>query len=88
MGYIIALTIALLSSNSLSQAQSTLLESVKRNPKEAIALCSKFKALNAKGISASSKESILSISRKRNLSSIDAEIISMYVRGLHCPDVV
>ena len=71
----------------VTYAQSNLLESVKRNPAEAIALCSKFKSLNAQGVSASSKESIKEISQKRNLNEIEAEILSMYVRGLHCPDV-
>ena len=37
-------------------AQSTLLENVKRNPSEAIALCNEFKELNKKGISAVLKE--------------------------------
>ena len=40
------------------KAQSTLLENVKQNPNEAIALCKKFKRLNDQGISASSKETI------------------------------
>ena len=68
-------------------AQSNLFESVKKNPQEALALCNQFRALNSKGISASSKESIQDISRKRNLSVMDAEILSTYVRGLHCPEV-
>ena len=79
---------AALPSNYIAHARSTLLENVKRNPADAISLCSEFKELNSKGISASSKESIMAISQKRNLSKIDAEILSMYVRGLHCPDVV
>ena len=68
-------------------AQSTLLENVKRNPKEAKALCSQFRNLNAKGISAGSKATIDQISRQRNLSATDAEILSIYVIGLYCPDV-
>tara|TARA_Y100001968_G_scaffold187355_1_gene171748 strand:- start:16368 stop:16643 length:276 start_codon:yes stop_codon:yes gene_type:complete len=71
-----------------TNAQSNLLESVKRNPQEAIAICSRFRELNSKGISASSKESIKEISQKRNLNETDSEILSMYIRGLHCPDVV
>ena len=35
-------------------AQSNLLESVKKNPKNAIEICNKFKELNKRGISASS----------------------------------
>ena len=68
-------------------AQSTLLETVKRNPKEAISLCKRFRDLNAEGISASSKTAIREIATKKNLREIDAEILSMYVIGLNCPDV-
>jgi len=68
-------------------AQSSLLENVKRNPKEAQALCKQFRGLNSKGISSSSQEAIGQISRQRNLSITDAEILSIYVIGLHCPDV-
>ena len=69
------------------QAQSTLLESVKSNQQEAIALCREFRELNKKGISASSNIAISDIARKRNISQIDAEILSTYVIGLNCPDV-
>ena len=68
-------------------AQSSLLESVKRNPKEAISLCKRFRALNAQGISANSEKALQEISSKKNLNRIDSEILSMYVIGLHCPDV-
>jgi len=68
-------------------AQSSLLENVKRNPKEAQALCNQFRSLNTKGISSSSQEAIDKISRQRKLSVTDAEILSIYVIGLHCPDV-
>ena len=88
MNYITTLIILFLGSTSLAYSQSNLLESVKRNPEEALALCSSFRELNEKGISASSEQSIKAISKKRNLNKIDAEILSMYVRGLHCPDVV
>ena len=70
-----------------AKAQSTLLESVKRNPEEARTLCRKFKALNDKGVSASSTEAINQVAKQRNLSPIDAEILSTYVIGLNCPDV-
>ena len=78
---------AILSVASPSSAQSTLLESVKRNPKEAKALCRQFKALNAKGKSALSGKSIGRLADQRNLSTTDAEILATYVIGLHCPDV-
>ena len=69
------------------RAQSSLLETVKQNPKESIALCNRFKVLNSEGISASSKIAIQEIAAKRNLRYVDAEILSMYVIGLNCPDV-
>tara|TARA_Y100001968_G_C19427202_1_gene755026 strand:- start:2418 stop:2684 length:267 start_codon:yes stop_codon:yes gene_type:complete len=87
MRYIIPILISMLGSSTIVQAQSSLLDNVKRNPSEALALCSTFKSLNSKGISASSGTSINSIAQKRNLKKIDAEILSTYVRGLHCPDV-
>ena len=68
-------------------SQSTLLESVKNNRKEAVALCSEFKSMNKQGISASSDIAITEIARDRNISKIDAEILSTYVIGLNCPDV-
>ena len=88
MKYIIMLILATFGLSETVLGQSSLLQSVKQNPSEALALCSQFKDLNSKGISASSKESIQEISNKKNLSQVDAEILSMYVRGLHCPDVL
>ena len=78
---------AVLSVTAPSAAQSTLLESVKRNPGEAKALCKQFKALNAKGESALSGQAIGQLASERNLSTTDAEILATYVIGLHCPDV-
>ena len=66
-------------------AQSTLLEEVKRNPDEAKSICQSFSELNKKNISASSQQSIQDISNKKKISEGDAEILSMYVRGLYCP---
>ena len=68
-------------------ARSSLLEGVKKNPEEATTLCKKFKSMNSKGISVTSDESIKEISEKRNLSLVDAEILTMYVIGLNCPNV-
>ena len=70
------------------QAQSNLLESVKKNPKNAIEMCNKFKDLNKRGISASSDEAINYVSKKNKLSPVNAEILSIYVIGLHCPNVI
>ncbi len=69
------------------RAHSSLLEGVKRNPEEAQSLCKQFRELNEKGISASSEQAIAEISIQKNLSMIEAEILSMYVIGLNCPDV-
>ena len=69
-------------------SQSNLLESVKKNPANAIKMCNKFKELNSKGISASSDKAIEFVSKKNNLNPINAEIFSIYVIGLHCPQVI
>ena len=71
----------------LCLAESSLLESVKRNPEEAITLCNQFRDLNKQGISAGSTEAIKKVSSQRNLTDTDAEILSIYVIGLNCPDV-
>ena len=69
-------------------AQSNLLESVKKNPKNAIEICNKFKELNTRGISASSDEAVNYVLKKNNLSPVNAEILSIYVIGIHCPNVI
>ena len=73
--------------SSAVAAQSSLLESVKRNPNEARALCRQFKQLNAQGVSATSTTAIAALASRRNLTSQDAEILATYVIGLHCTDV-
>ena len=77
-------------SNSLYPAlsQSNLLESVKKNPGNAINLCNKFREFNAKGISASSDKAIEYVSNKKKLTPVNAEIFSIYVIGLHCPEII
>ena len=77
-------------SNSLYPAlsQSNLLESVKKNPGNAINLCNKFREFNSKGISASSDKPIEYVSNKKKLTPVNAEIFSIYVIGLHCPDII
>ena len=72
--------------NQKAMAQSTLLEDVKRNPDEAKSICENFRELNKKNISAASQKSIQKISNQKNISEVDAEILSMYVRGLYCPE--
>ncbi len=77
-------------SNSLYPvfSQSNLLESVKKNPEEAINICNKFRDFNSKGISASSDKALEYISKKNKLTPVNAEIFSIYVIGLHCPDII
>tara|TARA_B100000212_G_C27017081_1_gene381546 strand:+ start:112 stop:381 length:270 start_codon:yes stop_codon:yes gene_type:complete len=69
-------------------AQSNLLESVKKNPKNAIEICNKFKEFNKRGISASSDEAVNYVLKKNKLSPVNAEILSIYVIGIHCPNVI
>ena len=69
-------------------SQTNLLESVKKNPKNAIEICNKFKELNKKGISASSDQAVNYVSKKNKLTPVNAEILSIYVIGIHCPNVI
>lgn len=68
-------------------SQSNLLQNVKNNPKEAIELCEKFQEFNSAGISANSDEVIQYVSEKNNISLVNAEILSIYVIGLHCQSI-
>ena len=70
-----------------ASAASALLESVKQNPELAKRLCGQFKALNADGKPATSRESIARVAESQGLSLMDAEVLTTYVIGLHCPDV-
>ena len=69
-------------------SQSNLLESVKKNPDQALNICNKFREFNSKGISANSEIAIEYVSKKNNLTPVNAEIFSIYVIGLHCPDII
>jgi hypothetical protein len=70
-----------------AMAASALLESVKQNPALARNLCAQFKQLNAQGQSATSRQSIDRVAASQGLSPMDAEVLTTYVIGLHCPDV-
>ena len=85
-----SLFLLFLFSNSLYPvfSQSNLLESVKKNPGEAINICNKFREFNSKGISANSDKAIEYVSKKNKLTPVNAEIFSIYVIGLHCPDII
>ena len=87
MFYLITLLIAFFASTPFGYAQSQLLKSVKNNPEEAKSLCNEFKKKNSMGISSRSKDVIEGISQTKNLSFTDAEILSIYVIGMYCPDV-
>ncbi len=79
--------ISSMTSATTAYGQSKLLENVKANPEEAIALCKKFEALNAKGVKTSSKEVITEISKNKNLTPTNAEILSIYVIAMYCPQI-
>ena len=85
-GLLITLIFTFFTINTETMAQSRLLEDVKRNPDEAKSICKSFRNLNKENISASSPKSIQKISIQKNISEVDAEILSMYVRGLYCPE--
>ncbi len=68
-------------------AQSNLLESVRRDPSRAKRLCRELRQLNQQGISYTSKQALRQIASQENLSLMDAEVLTTYVVGLHCPDV-
>ena len=87
MNHLTILIIMTLANASTLYAQSNLLKSVKQNSNQALVLCEKFRSLNAKGISASSADVIANLSKEQNLTIQDAEILSMYVIGLYCPEV-
>ena len=85
-GLLITLIFTSIAINQEAMAQSRLLEGVKNNPDEANSICQNFKDLNKENISAASPQSIQKISTQKNISKVDAEILSMYVRGLYCPE--
>jgi hypothetical protein len=80
------LTLAVLLASPL-EAASALLETVKQNPALAESLCAQFKQLNASGRSATAPDSIAIVASSQGLSQVDAEVLTTYVIGLHCPDV-
>ncbi len=85
-GLLILLIFASVAINQEVMAQSRLLDGVKRNPGEAKSICENFRALNKQKISAYSPQSIQKISIQKNISEVEAEILSIYVRGLYCPE--
>ena len=75
------------SASPVGAADSDLLNSVKRNPEKAKAMCRSFRQMNANDKSAYSKKAINKVAQSQNLTFQDAEILVTYVVGMHCPDV-
>ncbi|MEO1001547.1 MAG: hypothetical protein AAFX65_00370 [Cyanobacteria bacterium J06638_7] len=69
------------------QAQSGLLQSVRRDPAKAKAICRQLKEMNKQGVSYTSKRATRTIAAQEGLSLMDAEVLTTYVVGIHCPDV-
>ena len=67
--------------------QPNLLEKTKNNPSEGLKLCKKFKEYNAENKSATSDTATKFVSKKNNLSLVNAEFYSIYVIGLYCPEI-
>ncbi len=83
-----ALGAALLLAGPLpAQAGSALLDRVKQNPKVAVAICTELRGLNGQGITSTSPQAVNRIAAMQGLNATDAEILTTYVVGLHCPDV-
>lgn len=82
----LALALALLAPLP-AQANSPLLDAVKKNPQQAKALCAQLKGFNARGLSYTSPQALAQIAAQRGLNTTDAEILATYVVGLYCPDV-
>ena len=69
-------------------SQPNLLERAKNNPSAGFKLCEKFKEYNNKeNISATSDKATKFVSKKNNLSLVNAEFYSIYVIGLYCPEI-
>ena len=77
----------LLAAQPPALAGSALLDRVKQNPKVAGAICAELRSLNAQGIVSTSPQAVNRIAAMQGLNATDAEILTTYVVGLHCPDV-
>ena len=77
----------LLSTISPVLSQPNLLEKAKNNPIEGSELCKKFEEFNSQNMSATSNIATDFVSKKKNLSMVNAEFYSIYVIGLYCPKI-
>jgi hypothetical protein len=77
----------LLAPQAPAQAGSALLDRVKQNPKVAAAICTELRGFNAQGLTSTSPQAVDRIAVMQGLNKTDAEILTTYVVGLHCPDV-
>ena len=68
-------------------SQPNLLDKAKNNPSEGSELCEKFEEYNSQNLSATSDEATKFVSKKKNLSMVNAEFYSIYVIGLYCPRI-
>ena len=68
-------------------SQPNLLERAKNNPREGSELCEKFEEYNSQNKSATSVAATEYVSKKKNLSMVNAEFYSIYVIGLYCPKI-
>ena len=68
-------------------SQPNLLERARNNPSEGSKLCKKFREYNAENKSATSDKATKFVSKKNNLSMVNAEFYSIYVIGLYCPEI-
>ena len=68
-------------------SQPNLLERAKSNPGEGSKLCKKFRDYNEENKSATSDAATKFVSKKNNLSLVNAEFYSIYVIGLYCPEI-
>ena len=66
---------------------STLLESVKNNPKTGQQLCQQLRQYNRQGVSFTSAQVTSAVARAQSLTPAEAEVLLTYVVGLYCPDV-
>lgn len=73
--------------SSPAWCQADLLETVKRNPAQAKAMCKTFRQANDDNASAYDEATTRQVARAQQLSAQDAEILITYVVGMHCPDV-